>query len=200
MQTYFTGFFVAVGLIIAIGAQNAWVLGMSVRRIHPWAVSTVCMVIDGVLMAIGVVAFQEIQLLIPFIIPWLTWLGIGMLLWLALQSSIRAVKGQAWLVAAEVAVKVPIAKAVTMAMGISLLNPHVYLDTVILVGGVASASGNPWLFWLGGASASIVWFSLLAAVGRPLSQWLSSPSRWRMFDTLIAVIMVCVAFSLYRSI
>ena len=201
MQTFLTGFFLSIGLIVAIGAQNAWVLGMSIRRCYPWAIAFVCMFIDATLMAVGVVSFNEIQRWLPAVIPWFTWLGVLMLAWLSVQAGLRAVKGTSGLVANGSSSKQMTAlQAVLAIMALSLLNPHVYLDTVILVGSIATSSAQPWVFWSGAALASAVWFSTLAAIGQPLSHWLKSPVRWRMFDAALCVVMSWMAFGLWQTV
>ncbi len=200
MTEYLTGFTIAIGLIIAIGAQNAWVLGMSVRRLYPWSIAIVCFSVDALLMGVGVLAFKTIQQALPSIVPWLTWVGILMLVWLSWQSLRRAVRGKQVLTASELDHDITRKKAVMTALGISLLNPHVYLDTVVLIGSIASTSAHPWQFWSGSASASVIWFSLLAAIGRPLRQWLSSPWRWRVFDGAMAGVIAWVAVNLFLSL
>ncbi len=200
VMIFFTGFVVAMGLIVAIGAQNAWVLSMSVRRIYPWSVAIVCFSIDAFLMAIGVLSFAQIQRWLPSIVPWLTLVGIVMLLWLALQAVRRAAHGNPGLQMESKNEHFTQRSAVMTALAISLLNPHVYLDTVVLIGNIASSSANPYLFWLGSASASIVWFSSLAAIGPVLRKWLSSTQRWRLFDSAMAIVMTWVAISLYSSL
>jgi L-lysine exporter family protein LysE/ArgO len=200
MQTYLTGFTIGIGLIVAIGAQNAWVLSMSVRRIHPWTVAVVCFTLDSLLMAIGVLTFSKVQELLPSVVPWLTGVGILMLLWLAIQAATRAFKGEQSLDLDEAVTQISRSKAIATALALSLINPHVYLDTVVLIGSVGSSSDAPWLFWAGAASSSVFWFSSLALVGQPLRRWLSSSRRWRVFDGSMALLMAWVAFSLYSTI
>lgn len=200
MSPVLTGFGIAIGLIVAIGAQNAWVLGMSVRRIHPWAIASVCFTIDALLMAIGVLFFGRIQQWLPGIVPWLTWVGILMLAWLALQAAKRAWQGSEGLQASAEEKRLSLRKAMTVAAAISLLNPHVYLDTVVLVGSLASTSEQPWLFWIGAASASVLWFSSLAAIGGHLRNWLVSKRRWQIFDGGMSLVMASVAVSLLHGL
>lgn len=196
MTTILAGFTVALGLIVAIGAQNAWVLSMSVRRIYPWHIAVVCFTLDAVLMAIGVLFMKQLQSWLPALVPVFTLMGVGLLVWLALQAALRAFQGNNGLRTDEQATPKSLTKVVITAMGVTLLNPHVYLDTVILVGSIAAASNHPWLFWLGAASASVVWFSLLAGIGKPLSIWLKSTRRWQIFDGTMAVLLAGVAYSL----
>lgn len=196
MLVVLSGFVVAIGLIVSIGAQNAWVLGMSIRGHYPWTIAVICFTIDALLMAIGVVFLQSLQQLIPSLVTWMSLLGIAILLFLAVQAFYRAATLRSGLTANSVgAVKTRRQVAVT-AMAISLLNPHVYLDTVLLIGGIASVQPNPWLFWTGSALASVVWFSSLAALGKPLSRWLNSAKRWQLFEVIIGLIMLWVAASL----
>lgn len=195
-----TGYSLALGLIVAIGAQNAWVLGMSVRRVHPWAIAIVCFSVDAGLMAVGVLFVSQLQAWVPSLVPWLTWIGIGILLWLCISAVRRVVQGNNGLATDSTATAMTRKQAILAALAITLMNPHVYLDTVILVGSLAVTAQYPWLFWMGAAAASVSWFSLLAAVGRPLRRWLSSPRRWQFFDGTMAVIMAAVAFSLYQSL
>jgi L-lysine exporter family protein LysE/ArgO len=200
LTQYVSGFVVAIGLIVAIGAQNAWVLGMSIRRQFPYTIAVVCFSIDAALMAIGVVALGHIQELLPQFIPWLTYLGVAMLLGLAIQAFYRAVTTHHGLVVAGDSARMTSrAKVVGLAMTLSLMNPHVYLDTVVLIGNIAAVQAQPWIFWLGSASASVAWFLTLAALGKPLSKWLISPKRWQMFDSIVGVIMLWVAWALLNS-
>lgn len=200
MTIFIKGFLLSLGLIVAIGAQNAWVLGMSIRRIHPWLIAFVCMTLDALLMAVGVMSFKQISVWLPGIVPWLTATGILMLLWLAFQALRRAIGGQSGLEANAEAKTVTAAQAVGTALAISLLNPHVYLDTVVLVGSLATTSASPWLFWTGAATGSAVWFLSLAALGIPLRRWLRSPNRWRCFDAGLFVVMSWMAFGLWHGL
>jgi L-lysine exporter family protein LysE/ArgO len=197
MSFYLHGFFLGLGLIVAIGAQNAWVLGMSLRRYHAYTVASVCIAIDAILMAVGVLFFKQIQAVLPSLIPWFTWAGVLILLWLAFQALMRVIKGQSGLEANQPQIQMSKSRAVISALAISLLNPHVYLDTVVLLGSVASATERPWLFYFGSASASLCWFMLLASMGKPLRTILRSPFRWRCFDATICLLMTWMAFSLW---
>ncbi|EAR09505.1 LysE/ArgO family amino acid transporter [Reinekea blandensis] len=200
MSDFLTGYSVALGLIVAIGAQNAWVLGMSVRRQHPWAIAVVCFTVDALLMALGVLSVSQIQQWVPGLVPWMTWLGIAILVWLCVSALLRVVRGNNGLKTVSEVKMLSRWQAVFAALTITLLNPHVYLDTVVLVGSLAVTAEHPWVFWMGAALASTSWFSALAALGRPLSRWLSSVRRWQVFDGLMALIMAWVALALYQSL
>lgn len=200
MGDFLTGFSIALGLIVAIGAQNAWVLSMSVRRQHPWVIAIVCFSVDALLMATGVMFVSRIQQWIPELVPWMTWIGIGILLWLCLSAVLRVIRGNEGLALSDDETGMSRWQAVAAALTITLLNPHVYLDTVILVGSLAVTADQPWVFWSGAALASVAWFSALAALGKPLRGWLSSARRWQIFDGTMALIMAWVAIALYQSL
>lgn len=199
LTVYLSGLTVGLGLIVAIGGQNAWLLGMAVQRNHPWPAALVCMLVDVVLIAVGVVAFGAIKTWLPGVVPIFTGLGIIMLAFLASQHGMNAWRGRNLALASHQprrsAGRISV---VVTALLMSLLNPHVYLDTVLLLGNVATSSPLPWVFWFGASSASILWFAALAALGVPLSRWLVSVLRWRIFDSVIAVLLCWVAFGLLR--
>jgi len=196
MGSLLTGFVVALGLIIAIGAQNAWVLSKSIRGEHPQVIAAVCITIDTSLIILGVYGLSIVQGYVPMLVPVLTWLGIGLLSWLAIGAFRRAWQGSSGLQANTAG---PVASAggiALQAMMISLLNPHVYLDTVILIGSVGAQQAVPALFVLGAAMASCFWFVSLTSMAGRLSRFLSSPTRWRWFDSVIGCLMLLVAASL----
>lgn len=196
LPSVLTGFAVSLGLIVAIGAQNAWVLSRSLRGEHRLVIALVCAGVDAVLIATGVFALDRVQLWLPGLVPVLTWLGVGLLLFLASQSFRRAWQGSSGLEASQTG-RVQSRWAVAgQALAISLLNPHVYLDTVVLIGSVGAQQPSPGFYVLGAATASLVWFSVLAGLGRYLQLWLRSAWHWRCFDAGIGVVMVVVAWSL----
>ncbi|PTY35899.1 hypothetical protein BGP77_00800 [Saccharospirillum sp. MSK14-1] len=196
LSSIMTGFAVSLGLIVAIGAQNAWVLSRSLRGEHRWVLALVCAGVDAVLIVTGVFGLESVQRLVPALVPVLTWLGVGLLLYLAAQSLLRAWQGSSVLQAGPAASAVGAWTLAGQALAISLLNPHVYLDTVVLIGSVGAQQTSPGLYALGASLASLCWFTALAGSGRYLQQWLRSPWHWRCFDAVIGGVMVLVAVSL----
>lgn len=196
LASFFTGFAVSIGLIVAIGAQNAWVLSRSLRGEHRWVLALVCAGVDAILIVTGVFGLDRVQRLLPALVPVLTWLGVGLLLYLAAQSLLRAWQGTSVLVASSTVAATGAWVLAGQALAISLLNPHVYLDTVVLIGSVGAQQPAPGWYALGAALASLSWFSALAGLGRYLQQWLRSPWHWRCFDAVIGGVMVLVAVSL----
>ena len=191
-----TGFGISLGLIVAIGAQNAWVLNKSMRREYPWVVAAICASIDATRITLGVYSIEARQKRLPTLVPVLTWLGIALLCWLGGQAFKRAWRGSSGLLTSPQRSVYNGWQIAGQAIAISLLNPHVYLDTVVLIGSVGIQQDNKVAFVMGAASASLLWFFSLAGFGRFLGPKLQSPRAWRIFDTLIGMIMLLVAVSL----
>lgn len=196
MSSLFTGFIVAISLIVAIGAQNAWVMGKSMRGEHPGAIAAVCISLDTLLIALGVFGLAHVQNWLPELVPLLTWLGVAILLWLASQSYYRAWTGSTGLLASAEPSGASALKLAGQAALISLVNPHVYLDTVVLIGSVGAQQAQPGVFVIGAAAASALWFTLLTRFSRKLGGWLRSPMHWRVFDLVMGSLLVLVAVSL----
>ncbi|WP_127560687.1 LysE/ArgO family amino acid transporter [Saccharospirillum alexandrii] len=194
--SFITGFGISIGLIVAIGAQNAWVLNKSMRGEHPAVVALVCCSIDALLITLGVYSVDWVQQRIPGLVPVLTWLGICLLCWLAAQAFWRVWHGSEGLRVAVAGAAVTKWQVAGQAMAISLLNPHVYLDTVVLVGSVGAQQSYPGYFVVGAAAASATWFFSLTGFGRYLGPKLRSPTAWRWFDATVGGVMVLVAVSL----
>lgn len=197
-MSFLSGVMLGLSLIIAIGAQNIWILSQCMAGANRFVLATVCIICDATLILIGVFAANELQQLLPGLLPWLTWGGIAMLLYLAYGSAMRAIKGTSGLKISQVE-KVSWCSTALSAFAISLLNPHVYLDTVLLLGNIGALQPNPMHFALGACVGSIIWFSTLVLFAPKLKSILSSSLRWRIFDTTIAVILCFVAFGLYSA-
>ena len=196
MLSFFTGFTVGLSLIVAIGAQNIWVLSQSMAGANRLVIAAVCILCDAALIVTGVYSVQLIQQWLPPLVPVLTWAGVAMLLWLALGAAQRAWQGQGALLANNKVQVHSWQKTALTALAITLLNPHVYLDTVVLIGSIGSAQPEPFWFTLGACLASLCWFSALTGLAPKLKVWLSSPLRWRLFDGFIALILSGIALKL----
>ncbi|TGG96066.1 lysine transporter LysE [Natronospirillum operosum] len=195
-MTFLTGFGIALGLIVAIGAQNAWVLNKSMRGEHPAIIAAVCFSIDATLISIGTFSIDAIQQRVPALVPVMTLLGVLLLTFLAMQAFWRAWQGGGRLQPTAATRAASRWKTAGQAAAISLLNPHVYLDTLVLVGSVGAQQTAPLVFVLGAALGSAVWFFSLAFCGQLLGPRLQSQRAWRIFDCLIGLIMMLVAVSL----
>lgn len=195
-MTFLLGFGVGLSLIVAIGAQNIWVLSQSMAGANRVIIATVCIVCDCMLIMLGVFAVQKLQLWVPPLVPVLTALGVLLLLWLAWQAAQRAWSGGKGLQIDQTMQVKSNTKTALTALAITLLNPHVYLDTVFLIGGVANQQATPLVFMLGACVASVVWFSSLTALAPKLRVWLNSAKRWQLFDGAIAILLSGIAINL----
>lgn len=194
-QSFFTGFAVSGGLILAIGAQNAQVLAQSLKREHHLQVALLCIVCDAIMISAGVLGISRALNAEPRVLSLIRYAGIGFLSAYGLLALRRAWTGSGGLVASDG--KRRTLKAVLLTtLAVTWLNPHAYLDTLVLVGGVGAQQARPVIFVLGAVSASITWFLTLALGGAALSPWLSRPTAWRGIDGAVAIVMFAVAIKL----
>ena len=197
LPAYLQGLGLGAGLIIAIGAQNAHVLRMGLRRQHVALTVAVCILCDVLLIGAGVAGMGAVIGRNPALLALVRWGGAGFLAW----YGVRAWRA-AWL-NATLAVEgrmAPLAarQAFTLVLALSLLNPHVYLDTVVLlgsIGGQQAGIGKLW-FAAGAMSASVAWFLALGFGARVLSPLFSRPAAWRVLDGVIGAVMLVLAGTL----
>lgn len=198
-----TGFMLGASLIIAIGAQNAFVLRQGLRREHVLAVVTLCALVDAVLIALGVAGFGRIVARYPAAVDVAAVLGALYLLVHAGLAARSALRPSALLAqdARHVDGK-KLLSVVASTLAVSLLNPHVYLDTVVLLGSVSAQypPADRVSFAVGAMTASVVWFFSLGFGARLLAPLFARPIAWRILDGVIAVIMVWVAGSLVSGL
>ena len=194
-MSFIAGVLLGLSLIVAIGAQNVWVLSQCMAGANRLAIALTCMLCDAALIVIGVFAANRLTEVAPFLLPWLTGGGVAMLLYLAWQAGYRAIKSKSGLRTEQVKPQ-HWWRTVMAALAISLLNPHVYLDTVVLLGSIGAQQTNPALFAVGACTASVMWFGALTAFSPKLKTLLSSPFRWRVFDSAIALILTGMAVKL----
>ena len=197
MSPYLTGLGTGLGLIVAIGAQNAWVLRQGLRREHVGVVVAVCVVGDVGLIAAGTVGIGVISSS-PWVLRVLRWGGVVYLLAFALRSFRSALRPRA-LEGEGSAGPGPGAVALT-TLGLTFLNPHVYLDTVVMLGGVVNQFGDSrWVAAAGAMTGSLLWFTSLGLGARTLSGLLARPRTWQVVDVLVGLVMVGVAIGLARG-
>ena len=190
-----TGLLTGLALIVAIGAQNAFVLRQGVRREHVGAVVLVCMASDAVLILAGTAGVGALVQAVPWLLEVLRWGGALYLLWFAV-SSLRAALRPQGLVAEQAPRTAGSVIATTLAL--TWLNPHVYLDTVVLLGSLANQHGPDarWVFAACAVAASVLWFTALGYGARLLARVLADPKAWRVVDVVIAVVMAVLAVRL----
>ncbi|KPX51042.1 LysE/ArgO family amino acid transporter [Pseudomonas ficuserectae] len=193
-QSYLNGLLIAAGLIMAIGTQNAFVLAQGLRREHHVPVALLCIVCDAILVAAGVFGLANVLAQNPTLLAVARWGGVIFLSWYGLQALRRACSRQSLEHSTAVG-KRSLRTVLLSALAVTLLNPHVYLDTVLLIGSLGAQQDVPGAYVGGAASASLLWFSSLALGAAWLAPWLARPATWRMLD----VMMFSVAFQLIRS-
>ncbi|MDR6916177.1 L-lysine exporter family protein LysE/ArgO [Pseudomonas sp. 3296] len=194
-QSYVNGLLVAAGLIMAIGTQNAFVLAQSLRREHHLPVAALCVVCDALLVAAGVFGLATVLAHNPTLLAVARWSGAVFLIWYGSQALRRAFSKQSLQQGENQTVR-SLRAVMLSALAVTLLNPHVYLDTVLLIGSLGAQQTEPGAYVVGAASASLLWFFTLALGAAWLAPWLARPSTWRILDLLVAVMMFAVAFQL----
>ncbi|GAB48054.1 LysE/ArgO family amino acid transporter [Mobilicoccus pelagius] len=197
MSTALLGFLTGAALIVAIGAQNAYVLRQGLRREHVGVVIAICSSSDVVLIAVGVAGIGGVSGLHPLVLDALRWAGAAYLVWFGLRSLWSARHAGAL----EAAEPRGAGSVATTAIALTWLNPHVYLDTVLLLGSVANQHGpqGRWVFASGAMTASIAWFTSLGLGARALAPLLSHPRTWQALDVIVGLTMLTVAVLLVRG-
>jgi L-lysine exporter family protein LysE/ArgO len=192
---FLPGFFAGLGLIVAIGAQNAFVIRQGLSRQHVFVVVAICAIADASLIALGIAGLGAIIQGVPWLLEGVRWFGVAYLTWFGIKSVRSALKNQAMDTSGTQTTSLK--KAVLAVLGFTFLNPHVYLDTVILLGSISNQFAyDRWIFGFGAMTASIVWFSAIGFGARAASRFMSKPIFWRVLDSLIAVVMFSIAFYL----
>lgn len=189
------GFLTGLSLIVAIGAQNAFVIRQGLLRSQVLLVVIVCSISDALLIILGTGGLGKIVQSNPDLLAFIRWFGVAYLTWFGIKSLRSALKENQLLATgqAEVSWK----RILTTVLALTYLNPHVYLDTVIFVGSIANQfEGDKWFFALGASIASVVWFSTIGFGARAASHLMSKPIFWRILDISIALIMFSIALTL----
>ncbi|MFD0057946.1 LysE/ArgO family amino acid transporter [Streptomyces sp. NPDC127168] len=190
------GFGTGLSLIVAIGAQNAFVLRQGIRRDAVLAVVGICALSDALLIALGVGGVGAVVVAWPDALTVVGWIGGAFLLCYGALAA-RRVFRPAGALRAEGGIAGSRRRAVLTCLALTWLNPHVYLDTVFLLGSVAADRGPlRWTFGLGAAAASLVWFAVLGFGARHLGRFLARPAAWRVLDGLVAATMIVLGVSL----
>lgn len=200
LPIFIKGFITSISLIAAIGAQNAYVLKKGIQRDRVFIVSFLCFFCDFVLMFAGIYGLAELNSILPWFKPVTMIGGVIFLLVYGFNSFRSAIKGGSVLVADDEmqATQTPLMKAVAITLAITLLNPHVYIDTFFIVGGIGSkyAGDERLTFALGCVTASFVWFMSLGYGSRLLQPLFKNPRSWQILDFGIGVFMWTIAYSL----
>ncbi|OJU38811.1 MAG: amino acid transporter [Microbacterium sp. 69-10] len=208
MLTLLSGLGLMFSLIIAVGAQNVFVLRQGLRREHVLPVVLICAASDALLVLAGTAGLGYLIGQLPWLLVAARWLGGISLVVYGIYAARRAWGSSGESLVADAspsadaesgsraegtatATRSRLATVVIATLAFTYLNPNVYLDTVLLIGSIAATHGDQrWLFAAGAILASITWFFALGFGARHLGRWLRTPRAWRILDTGIAVLLV----------
>ncbi len=196
IPVYFTGLSMGLSLIVAIGAQNAFVLRQGLKREHVLPVVLACAVSDAILIALGITSLTHVLSFLPWLEPAMRYGGAAFLIWYALRSMKSAFTATDALRVENDGASTLSATLVT-CLALTWLNPHVWLDTVVLLGSIATQFREARLsFALGATSASFLFFFGLGYGARYLTPLFARPAAWRILDGIIAIVMAAIALRL----
>lgn len=195
MQTAFAGFTLSFGLILAIGAQNAFVLRQGLQREHVFAVCLAAALSDAILITVGISSFEAVSRLLPWVAPVFLYGGAAFLIWYGWQNFRAALRGGAGLQTSE-GQSNSLKKTLLTCLALTWLNPHVYLDTVVFIGSISTDYDNRIAFGVGAVLASFSFFFMLGYGARFLAPFFAKPAAWRVLDFGVALTMWVIAASL----
>ena len=197
LATFLSGLGTGAGLIIAIGAQNAFVLRQGLLRQHVLPVVLVCIGGDILCICAGVAGMGALIRTNEWLLEFFRWGGALFLTFYGISAARRAASGNGSMEISEVGA-CSFMKAITSCLAFTFLNPHVYLDTVVLLGSIAAQYGEDlkWTFASGALTASVLWFTGLGFGARLLLPIFQNRKAWRILDTLIALVMWAIALTL----
>jgi L-lysine exporter family protein LysE/ArgO len=199
LDALIAGLLTGLSLIVAIGAQNAFVLRQGLLRQHIGPVVAVCAISDLVLIGAGVAGIGAIVAHAPTALTVVRWLGAAFLTAYGVRSLWRARRADA--LTASSSTEPRLRGALVQTVALTWLNPHVYLDTVLLLGSIAAHHGptGKWWFAVGAGLGSILWFAGLGYGARLAAPLLSRPRAWQVLDVLIGLTMLTIAYQLARG-
>ena len=198
MGIVLAGFLTGLSLIVAIGAQNAYVLRLGLMRTHVGTAVIICAASDAILIVAGTAGMGVIVSSNETVLKVISWIGAIYLLGYAVHSFWRARRPEVLLPTEQ---EPPSLRMVVLAvLAFTWFNPHVYLDTVLLLGSVSSQYGDQrWWFALGAAIGSVVWFTTLGYGSKAAARLMARPITWRILDIIIGLVMTWIGISLIRT-
>ncbi|WP_299944349.1 LysE/ArgO family amino acid transporter [uncultured Ruegeria sp.] len=189
------GFALSFSLILAIGAQNAFVLRQGLRREHVFALCLTCAVSDAILIGVGVAGFGTLAQAAPWFESVMRYGGAAFLTWYGLRNFWSAWQGGA-VMEVEGGQRSSLRAAMLTVLAFTWLNPHVYLDTVVLIGSISAQYPDRLGFAIGAITSSFVFFFLLGYGARILSPIFARPRAWQLLDVGIGIVMLAIALKL----
>ena len=195
MSAALAGLLTGFSLIVAIGAQNAYLLRIGLTRQYVGTAVAICAASDVVLILLGIGGIGTVIRAVPSALEFLKWVGVAYLVGYALHSFWRATRPEVLLPSEA---ERPSRRTVALTMlAFTFLNPHVYLDTVLLLGSIGNQyAQNRWFFAAGACVSSIIWFTGLGYGSRAAARVMSRPVTWRILDVSIGIVMLLVALSI----
>jgi L-lysine exporter family protein LysE/ArgO len=198
-SVYLTGLMAGLSLIVAIGAQNAFVLRQGLMGKHVFAVSLACSVSDAALIAIGVTSFRQIAVVAPWFLPTMRYGGAAFLIWYGARNLYSALRSTEALAAGDIRAS-SLRQTLAMCLALTWFNPHVYLDTIMLLGAISTRfPGEERSFAAGAMTGSFLFFFALGYGAMWLRPIFASPASWRALEALVALTMWTIAFKLIIS-
>jgi L-lysine exporter family protein LysE/ArgO len=192
MLAIIPGFLTGLSLIIAIGAQNAFVIRQGLTKKYVLLTVLICAVSDALLIALGASGLGALIKSNKNVLEFVRWFGVVYLLWFAFKSARSAFRKASLNSAGEASGDIK--SVVLTVLALTFLNPHVYLDTVILLGSISNQLGSDkWFFVLGAMIASFTWFTAIGFGAKSASRFMSKPIFWKILDSIIAAIMLSIA-------
>ena len=189
------GFLTGLSLIIAIGAQNAFVIRQGLSRSHVLLVVLICAGADAFLICLGTGGLGTLIQSEPNLLEFIRWFGVLYLTWFGFKSLRSVFSTQALEVGKESSATKR--SVILSVLGFTFLNPHVYLDTVILLGSIANQfDEDRWYFALGASIGSFIWFASIGYGAKAASRFMSRPIFWKILDSIIAMVMFSIALFL----
>jgi L-lysine exporter family protein LysE/ArgO len=197
---FLQGLGTGAGLIIAIGAQNAFVLNRGLTRNHHLTVALICAMSDALLITLGLSGMGIVLAHSEALAVWATWLGVAFLFWYGLRSFRSAMRSGS--LEAQERARMGLGATVVATLAVTFLNPHVYLDTVLLLGSIGGRypEAQRFFFGAGAVTASLLWFLALGLGARLLLPFFRHPRSWAVLDVLVGLTMWGVAASLVASV
>nr|WP_162059673.1 LysE/ArgO family amino acid transporter [Undibacterium sp. KW1] len=191
------GMGMSAGLIMAIGSQNAHVLRMGLRKQHVALTVMICIACEMLLILAGVAGIGGMISSQPVLLTIARWGGAAFLVWYGVRS-LRAAASQQSLVAEAGELSLTAGKAALAVLGATLLNPHTYLDTVVLLGAIGGQQPGDGKYWfaVGAVLNATIWFAALGFGARLLAPWFAKPMAWRVLDSLVGIVMLMLALNL----
>jgi L-lysine exporter family protein LysE/ArgO len=200
LSVYVTGLMTGLSLIVAIGAQNAFVLRQGLRNAHVFAVSLACSLSDAALIALGVTSFRQMAVAAPWFVPAMRYGGAAFLIWYGARNLYSALRPTEAIAAGNIRAS-SLTRTLAMCLALTWLNPHVYLDTVMLLGAISTRfPGEEASFAAGAMTGSFLFFFALGYGATALRPIFASPASWRALEALVALTMWTIAFKLIISL